>query len=69
MLVISFHPSHFESGGVGALVVAHTQSRPLHLAVLDALNLPPLTNFFAVGSLLPTGAQQGAKKSNKQINK
>ena len=51
---------HFECGGVGGAVVAHAQGRPLHNAVLDTLNLPPLAQFVAVGSLFPAGAEQNA---------
>ena len=55
------HLRHLEGSceGVVGLQIWLTQRLPLHLAILDALNLPPFANFIAVGRFLPTGAQQG----------
>ena len=41
LIVELFHLRHLERGGVGGAVLALAQGRPLHHAVLDALNLPP----------------------------
>ena len=52
---------HFEGGGVGGAVGVLAQGLPLHDAILDGFNLPPLAVLLIAGALvLPAGAEQVA---------